>query len=132
MSKKILLTLAVFALFTSRVAIAGPAGLVGEAVGAALGEVIKKASEPAVAITNSITGGVTSHDGGVEAKGRVSGEVSNTADGDDSTAKLNVGSNTKTTAKKDIKADGFVGGKITNRANGKGATATTLIGGNGQ
>lgn len=131
MSKKILLTLAVFALFTAQVAVAGPAALI-EAVGGALGEVVKKVGEPAVAITNSITGGVTSHEGDVEAKGSVTGKVDNIADGENATATLNVGSNTRVTAKKNIKADGFVGGDITNRAGSKGATATTLIGGNGQ
>lgn len=113
------------AAFSSNVAVAGPAGLT------VVEKIVSTAGNTAVAMTNSVTGGVTSHGGKVTAIGKVGGDVKNIATGEGATAITRVGSNKGVTAKSDIHAEGAVGGNLTNVASGKNATAETSIGANG-
>jgi hypothetical protein len=119
--------IAAMVLSVSQVAVAGPAVLT-EALAQ---KVIEKTGDTATAMTNSITGGVTSQEGKIKAKGVVSGSVTNKADGEGAESRVNIGGNTRTTAKGDIESDGFVGRDVVTTANGANATATTLVGGNG-
>jgi hypothetical protein len=94
-------------------------------------KIVEKASDTALGITNSVTGGVTSQGGKVTASGTVKGNVTNAAIGADAKARTSVGSNRGTTAKGDISATGVVQGNLTNVSVGKGTDATTTIGSNG-
>jgi len=123
--KKCLLGLTL-ALSTSSFAFAGPAAaLVVE-------KVVEKAGNTAVAITNSVTGGVTSHKGKVTTKGKVVGGITQTASGENAETLLNVGGAKKTTAEGDINAEGTVVGGVTQTASGKNSKVSTLVGGTGE
>ena len=95
-------------------------------------KIAEVAGDTAVSITNSVTGGVTSKEGKVTAKGKVTGNATNMATGEGSKATVNVGSNKGVTAKGDISAEGTVTGNLTNSASGKNSEAQMSIGGNGQ
>jgi len=128
MNMKSLLALSVFALSASH---ASTSLAIGPVVAAAVVKLAETAGDTAVAVTNSITGGVTSQTGKVQAKGRVDGKLTNTAEGKDAVAKVNIGGNIGTTAKKDVISDGHVKGDVINTATGANAVATANVGGNG-